>query len=66
MENHASMTVAKVVFLIQMPLTFGDRCKIYFRDIRLKILRLPNFHMLFQLVLTKFFKSKRVDRKLIT
>ena len=27
-------------------------------DIRLKILRLPNFNMLFQLVLTKFFKSE--------
>ena len=50
--------VAKVVFLIQMLLTFGGRCNRYFWDIRLKILRLPNFNMLFQLVLTKFFKSE--------
>ena len=40
--------VAKVVFLIQMILI--NR---YFWDVRLKILRLPNFSMLFQLVLTK-------------
>ena len=50
--------MAKVVFLIQMLLTFGGRCNRYFWDIRLKILRLPNFNMLFQLVLTKFFKSE--------
>ena len=30
--------VAKVVFLVQMLLTFGGRCNPYFRDIRLKIL----------------------------
>ena len=30
----------------------------YFWDIRLKLLRLPNFNMLFQLVLTRFFKSE--------
>ena len=50
--------VAKVVFLIQMLLTFGGRYNRYFWDIRLKILRLPNFNMLFQLFLTKFFKSE--------
>ena len=50
--------MAKVVFLIQMLLTFGGRCNRYFWDIRLKILRLPNFNMLFQLVLTKFFKNE--------
>ena len=50
--------IAKVVFLIQMLLTFGGRCNRYFWDIRLKILRLPNFNMLFQLVLAKFFKSE--------
>ena len=50
--------MAKVVFLIQMLPTFGGRCNRYFWDIRLKILRLPNFNMLFQLVLTKFFKSE--------
>ena len=47
--------MAKVVFLIQMLLTFGGRCNRYFWDIRLKILRLPNFNMFFQL---KFFKSE--------
>ena len=50
--------MAKVVFLIQMLQTFGGRYNRYFRDIRLKILRLANFNMLFQLVLTKFFKSE--------
>ena len=50
--------MAKVVYLIQMLPTFGGRCNRYFWDIRLKILRLPNFNMLFQLVLTKFFKSE--------
>ena len=43
---------------IQMLLTFGGRCNCYFWDIRLKMLSLPNFSMLFQLVLTKFFKSE--------
>ena len=41
--------VAKVVFLIQMLLTFDGRYK--------KLLRLLDFNMLFQLVLTKLFKS---------
>ena len=50
--------VAKVVLLIQMFLTFGGRYNRYFWDTRLKILRLLNFNMLFQLVLTKFFKSE--------
>ena len=53
--------MAKVVYLIQMLPTFGGRCNRYFWDIRLKILRLPNFNMLFQLVLTKFFKSELVS-----
>ena len=48
--------VARVVFLIQMLLTFGGRCNRYSCDIRLKNLRFPNFNILFQLVLTKFFK----------
>ena len=39
--------MAKVVFLIQMFLTLGGRCNLYFWDIRLKILKLPNFNMLF-------------------
>ena len=56
---------AKVDFLIQVLQTFGFRCKRYFWDIRLKILRLPNFNMLFQLVPTKL-NYFRVCRKLIT
>ena len=50
--------VVKVAFLIQMLLIFGGRCNRYFKDIRLKILRLSKFNMLFQLVLPKFFKSE--------
>ena len=50
--------VAKVVFLIQMLLTFGGCCSRYFWEAGLKTLRSPNFNMLFQLVLTKFFKSE--------
>ena len=45
-------------FLVQMLLIFGGRCNGYFRDIRLKILRLSKFNMLFQLVLPKFLKSE--------
>ena len=57
MENHASVTGwQKFFFLIQMLLTFGGRYNRYFCVTRLKILRLLNFSMLFQLVLTKFFK----------
>ena len=49
-------------------LTFGGRCSRYFWDIQLKSLSLPNFNMLFQLVLTKFFKVNcfRVYLKLIS
>ena len=47
--------VAKVVFLIQMLLTFDGRCNPYFGDMRLKILMLPNFNVLFLLVLITFF-----------
>ena len=50
--------VAKVVFLIQMLPTFGSRCNRSFWDIRLKILRLPIFNVLFQLVITKCFKRE--------
>ena len=62
MENHASVTgyMVRVVFLIQMLLTFGGLCNRYFWDIRLKTLRLRNFNMLFQLVLTKFFKKRAI------
>ena len=69
MENHWKRDwMAKVVFLIQMLPTFGGRCNCYFWDIWLKIRRLPNFNMLFKLVVTKIFKVNcfRVDRKLIT
>ena len=51
MENHASVTGVKSC--VSHTNTSNFR---YFRDIRLKILRLPIFNMLFQLVLTKFFK----------
>ena len=50
--------MAKVIFLIQMLLTSCGRCNCIFWDIRLKILRLPNINMLFQRVLTRFFKSE--------
>ena len=59
---------ARVVFLIQVLLIFGSRCNHYFWDIRLKIYWLPNFNMLFQLIITNFSKVNclRVYRKLIT
>ena len=50
--------VARVVFLIQILLIFGCRCNRYFWDIGLKIYRLPNFNMLFQLVQTQFFENE--------
>ena len=54
--------MGKVVFLIQMLVTFSGRCNRFFWDIRLKILMLPNFNMLFQRLPTKFFKSERFSR----
>ena len=45
--------MAKVVFLIQMLLTFGGLYNRYFGDTQLKILRLLNFN-----VLTIFFNSE--------
>ena len=50
--------VAKVIFLIQIRLIFSGRCNRCFGDIWLNIYRLPEFNILFQLVLTKFFKSE--------
>ena len=51
--------MAKVVsHTVQMLATFGCRCNRCFWDTRPKILRLPEFNMLFQLVLTKFFKNE--------
>ena len=49
--------VAKVVILKQIHLIFSGRYNHYFWDVWLKIYRLPN-NILFQLMLTKFFKSK--------
>ena len=50
--------MAKVAFLIQIPLIFCGRCNSFFWDTRFKIERLPNFNMFFQLLLTKCFKSE--------
>ena len=55
--NHASVTVLQNLVQQMLP-TFGGRCNRHFWDIRLKILRLTIFNMLFQLVLTKFFKRE--------
>ena len=59
MENQSSVTGWQELFFSYKSLWFlaavADR---YFWDIRLKILRLPNFIMLFQLVLTTFSKSE--------
>ena len=49
---------SKSCFSHSKPPTFGGRCNRYFWDIGLNILRLPNFNMVFQLVLTKFFKRE--------
>ena len=48
--------MAKFVYLIQMLPTFGGSCNRYFWDIRLKLLRFPNFNMLFQPVQEIFQK----------
>ena len=50
--------MARIVFPIQILLILGGRYNDYFWDIWLKICRLPNFNMLFQLKLTKFSKSE--------
>ena len=47
-----------LTFLIQMLLTFGGRYNRFFWDTRLTILKLLNFNILFQLVLTKFVRSE--------
>ena len=56
MENHASVTGWQKLFTSHK--CFRGSCNRYYWCIRLKILRLPNFNMLFQLVLTKFFISE--------
>ena len=70
MKNHASKCdwMEKVVFLKQMLPTFGGRCNRCFWDIRLKILRLPNFNMLFSFCWQNFSKVNcfLVYRKSIT
>ena len=59
MENHSSVTWwQKLFFLIQILLIFDDRCNRCFWDTRLKMYRLPNFNLLLQLMVTKFFKSE--------
>ena len=53
--------VTKVVFLMHTSFQFSTAVAISTFEIlhkRLKIFRLPNFNILFQLVLTKLFKSK--------
>ena len=54
--NHASETGWQTLFFSYKCSNFGSHCNCYFWDVWLKILRLSNFNMLFQLVLTKFFK----------
>ena len=59
MANHSSMTGwQKLFFSCKFLKFFGSHRNRYFWDIQLFICRLPNFNMLFQLVLTKFFKSE--------
>ena len=53
--------VTEVVFLMHTSFQFSTAVAIATFEIlykRLKIYRLPNFNILFELVLTKFFKSK--------
>ena len=50
--------VAKHCFPIQILLISGSHCSHSFRGALLKIYRLPNFNMLFHILLTKFFKSE--------
>lgn len=48
-ENHASVTGwQKLLYLIQILPTFGGHCNRDFWDLRLKILRLPYFNILFE------------------
>ena len=56
MENHASVTGWQKLFSSYK--CFQLLAAATFKDILLKILRLPNFNMLFQLLLTNFFKSE--------
>ena len=58
MENHASVTGWQKLFFSYKCFQLSAAVAIATFEIRQKILRLPNFNMLFQLVLTKFFKSE--------
>ena len=61
--------VARVVFLIQILLIFGDRCNRYFWDVRLNSYRLLNFNTLFFSSCWQHFPKAnhfRVFTKLIT
>ena len=58
MENHARVTGWQKLFFSYKCFKLSAAVAIaFFRDIRLKILRLPIFNLLFQPVLTKFFIS---------
>ena len=54
-ENHASVTRWRKLFFSYKCFQLSAAVAIATFEIRQKILRLPNFNMLFQLVLTKFF-----------
>ena len=60
MENHASVTVWQKLFFSYKCFRLSAAVAIATFEIiiRLTILRLPNLNMLFQLMLTKFFKSE--------
>ena len=58
MENHASVTGWQKLFFSYKCFQLSAAVANATFEIRQKILRLPNFNMLFQLVLTKFFKSE--------
>ena len=59
MENHASATGwQKLFFSYTNASNFRQPLKSLLLRYTLKILRLPNFNMLFQFVLTTFFKSE--------
>ena len=59
MENHASVTEWQKLFFSNKRFQLSAAvATAAFETIRLKILRLPNFNMLFQLVLAKCLKSE--------
>ena len=58
MENHASVTGWQELLLSHKSFQFSADIAITTFEIWLKVYRSPNFNMLFQLMLTKFFKSE--------